>query len=158
MNKLKFIIIISLILSCANNSLNEIAIKPDNLIPKENMVDIIYEMTLISVAKGVNKNILEKNGIIPEQYIFNKYSIDSTLFAKSNEYYSYDLKIYQTIYDKVKIKLESNKKIINDSIDKLKIISAELSKKLIKESKANKILIDTIKIDSITKIKLINSN
>jgi hypothetical protein len=33
-----------------------------------------------------------------------------------------------------------------------------LSKKLIKESKLNKILIDTIKIDSITKIKLINTN
>jgi hypothetical protein len=32
------------------------------------------------------------------------------------------------------------------------------SKKLIKESKINKILIDTIKIDSISKIKLINSN
>ena len=110
------------------------------------------------VAKGVNKSILENNGIIPEQYLFNKHSIDSILFAKSNEYYSYDLKTYQTIYDKVKIKLEKNKNIINDSIDILKQISGELSKKLIKESKKNKILIDTIKIDSISKIKLINSN
>jgi hypothetical protein len=33
-----------------------------------------------------------------------------------------------------------------------------MSKKLIKESKKNKILIDTIKIDSISKIKLINTN
>ncbi|RZO99984.1 MAG: DUF4296 domain-containing protein [Flavobacteriales bacterium] len=157
MNKLKLIIILSLVLGC-NNSLNQEPIPPENLISKEKMIDIIYDMTLINVAKGVNKSILENNGIIPEQYLFNKHSIDSILFAKSNEYYSYDLKTYQTIYDKVKIKLEKNKNIINDSIDILKQISGELSKKLIKESKKNKILIDTIKIDSISKIKLINSN
>ena len=157
MNKLNVIIILSFLLGC-NNSLTQKPIPPDNLISQEKMVDIIYDMTLINVAKGVNKSILENNGIIPEQYLFNKHSIDSILFARSNEYYSYDLKTYQIIYDKVKIKLEKNKNIISDSIDILKQISGELSKKLIKESKINKILIDTIKIDSITKIKLINSN
>ena len=157
MNKLQRIIILCLVFSC-NNTLNQNNKPPENLISKEKMVDIIYDMTLINVAKGVNKSILENNGIIPEQYLFNKHSIDSVLFAKSNEYYSYDLKTYQTIYDNVKIKLEKNKKIISDSIEILKQISAELSKKLIKESKKNKILIDTIKIDSISKIKLINTN
>ena len=156
MNKLKVIIILIFVLGC-NNSLTQKPI-PIDLISQEKMVDIIYDMTLINVAKGVNKSILENNGIIPEQYLFNKHSIDSILFARSNEYYSYDLKTYQIIYDKVKIKLEKNKNIISDSIDILKQISGELSKKLIKESKINKILIDTIKIDSISKIKLINSN
>ena len=156
MNKLKVIIILFFVLGC-NNSLTQKPI-PIDLISQEKMVDIIYDMTLINVAKGVNKSILENNGIIPEQYLFNKHSIDSTLFARSNEYYSNDLKTYQMIYDNVKIKLEMNKNIISDSIDILKQISGELSKKLIKESKINKILIDTIKIDSISKIKLINSN
>ena len=157
MNKLQRIIILCLVFSC-NNTLNQNNKPPENLISKEKMVDIIYDMTLINVAKGVNKSILENNGIIPEQYLFNKHSIDSMLFAKSNEYYSYDLKTYQTIYDNVKIKLEKNKKIIIDSIEILKQISGEMSKKLIKEIKKNKILIDTIKIDSISKIKLINTN
>jgi hypothetical protein len=157
MKKLQRIIILCLVFSC-NNTLNQNNKPPENLISKEKMVDIIYDMTLINVAKGVNKSILENNGIIPEQYLFNKHSIDSMLFAKSNEYYSYDLKTYQTIYDNVKIKLEKNKKIIIDSIEILKQISGEMSKKLIKESKKNKILIDTIKIDSISKIKLINTN
>ena len=157
MNKLQRIIILCLVFSC-NNTLNQNNKPPENLISKEKMVDIIYDMTLINVAKGVNKSILENNGIIPEQYLFNKHSIDSMLFAKSNEYYSYDLKTYQTIYDNVKIKLEKNKKIISDSIGILKQISGEMSKKLIKERKNNKILIDTIKIDSISKIKLINTN
>ena len=157
MKKLQRIIILCLVFSC-NNTLNQNNKPPENLISKEKMVDIIYDMTLINVAKGVNKSILENNGIIPEQYLFNKHSIDSMLFAKSNEYYSYDLKTYQTIYDNVKIKLGKNKKIIIDSIEILKQISGEMSKKLIKESKKNKILIDTIKIDSISKIKLINTN
>ena len=158
MRKLNFIIIIFFLLSCTNNSLIEKSSQPKNLISKEKMVDIIYDMTLISVAKGVNKNILENNGIIPEQYIFNKHSIDSTIFAQNNEYYSFDLKIYQSIFDAVKIKLEYNKKITNDSLNVMKKLSGELSKKLIKESKLNKILFDTIKVDSITKINLINTN
>ena len=157
MNKLIVIIVLGLLLGC-NNSLDKKPIIPNNLISEDKMIDIIYDMTLINVAKGVNKSILENNGIIPQQYLFNKHSIDSTLFAQSNEYYSLDLKTYQIIYDKVKIKLEKNKNIISDSIDKLKQISGELSKKLINERKLNKILIDTIKIDSIAKIKLINSN
>jgi hypothetical protein len=158
MRKLNFITLTIFLLSCTNNSLIEKPSQPKYLISKEKMVDIIYDMTLISVAKGVNKKILENNGIIPEQYIFNKHSIDSTIFAQSNEYYSFDLKIYQSIYDAVKIKLEYNKRITNDSLDIMKKLSAELSKKLIKKSKLNKILIDTIKIDSITRINLINTN
>ena len=158
MKKLNFITLIFFVLSCTNSSLIEKPSQPKDLISKDKMVDIIYDMTLISVAKGVNKKILENNGIIPEQYIFNKHSIDSTIFAQNNEYYSFDLKIYQSIYDAVKIKLEYNKRITNDSLDVMKKLSGELSKKLIKESKLNKILIDTIKIDSITRINLINTN
>ena len=158
MKKLSYILIIFSLFGCVNNSLIENPTEPVNLISKEKMVDIIYDMTLISVAKGVNKSILENNGIIPEEYIFKKHSIDSTIFAKNNEYYSFDLKIYQSIYDEVKIKLQKNKKSINDSIDIMRKLSGELSKKLIKESKINKISVDTIKFDSITKINLINTN
>ena len=158
MKKLNYILIIFSLFGCVNNSLIEHPDVPEDLISQEKMVDIIYDMTLISVAKGVNKSILENNGIIPEEYIFKKYSIDSVIFAENNEYYSFDLKIYQSIYDEVKIKLKKNKKLINDSINIARKLSGELSKKLIKESKINKISIDTIKFDSITKINLINTN
>ena len=158
MKKLSYILIIFSLFGCVNNSLIENPTVPVNLISQEKMADIIYDMTLISVAKGVNKSILENNGIIPEEYIFKKHLIDSTIFANNNEYYSFDLKIYQSIYDEVKIKLQKNKKSINDSIDIMRKLSGELSKKLIKESKINKISVDTIKFDSITKINLINTN
>ena len=158
MKKLSYILIIFSLFGCVNNSLIENPTVPVNLISQEKMADIIYDMTLISVAKGVNKSILENNGIIPEEYIFKKHLIDSTIFANNNEYYSFDLKIYQSIYDEVKIKLKKNKKLINDSINIMRKLSGELSKKLIKERKINKILVDSIKFDSITKINLINTN
>ena len=158
MKKLNYILIIFSLFGSVNNSLIEHPNVPEDLISQEKMVDIIYDMTLISVAKGVNKSILENNGIIPEEYIFKKYSIDSVIFAENNEYYSFDLKIYQSIYDEVKIKLNKNKKLINDSINIARKLSGELSKKLIKERKINKISVDTIKFDSINKINLINTN
>ena len=55
MNKLQRIIILCLVFSC-NNTLNQNNKPPENLISKEKMVDIIYDMTLINVAKGVKKS------------------------------------------------------------------------------------------------------
>ena len=153
-----YLLIIIICYGCFDSNLSYEINKPENLISKNKMADILYDMSLINVAKGVNRSILENNGIIPENYIFNKHQIDSLTFAKSNEYYSYDLKDYQLIYDMVKIKLEKNKKIISDSIEIVKKISGKLSKKLISQSKQKKIKIDTIKFDSITKINMINKN
>ena len=48
MNKLQRIIILCLVFSC-NNTLNQNNKPPENLISKEKMVDIIYDMTLINV-------------------------------------------------------------------------------------------------------------
>ena len=55
---------------------------PDNLISaEEKMVDILYDMSLISVSKGINKRILENNGMKPKKYILKKYNIDSLQFV-----------------------------------------------------------------------------
>ena len=155
MRKNLILLLILLIFNCSNNLIKKVN-EPKNLISKSKMVDIIYDMTLISVAKGVNKSVLEKNGIIPENYIFSKYNIDSLIFAQSNEYYSYDLEIYQSIYKDVKIKLENNKKKLSDSIMLMKEKSAELSKKRIDKKK--KLSADSLNIELAEKIKSINSN
>jgi len=84
--------------------------KPDNLIPKAQMIDIMYDIFLLNSAKGVNKRMLESNGIEPEQYVFEKYGIDSTQFANSNNYYSYDTKTYESILEGIKEKINSKKK------------------------------------------------
>ena len=86
---------------CSCGFVNDENLVPDNLIAEEKMVDILYDMSLISVSKGINKRILENNGMKPKKYILKKYNIDSLQFVLSNEYYSKDLERYLKIYEEV---------------------------------------------------------
>lgn len=140
MKKIFFIIVI--LFGC-NKNIQKIPM-PDNLISEEKMVDVIYEMTLISVSKGVNRRILENNGVIPEKYIFEKYNIDSLQFVLSNEFYSNDLNKYLDIYNRVKEKLQENKQIIMDSIENYKKDRAKRSLEIKKGERSN--TIDSIKM------------
>lgn len=100
------------IASCKNNKVQQ-PDKPENLISKEKMVEVLYDMSLISAAKGVNKRTIENRGIHPEAYVFNKHNIDSVQFAQSSAYYSYDLETYENLYAQVKQRLEKDKKQFN---------------------------------------------
>ena len=141
MKKIFFVILI--LFSC-NNNIRKTPM-PENLISEEKMADVIYEMTLISVSKGVNRRILENNGVIPEKYIFEKYNIDSLQFALSNEFYSNDLNSYLNIYNRVKLKLQENKQIIIDSIENYNKNRAKRSLEISNEQRRNDKL-DSIKM------------
>ena len=110
---------------------------PDNLIPEEEMINILYDMSLISVSKGINKRILENNGMKPKKYILKKYDIDSLQFVTSNEYYSKDLERYLSIYEEVLNKLEVNREFIVDSIENYKKERAKRSLEINKENPKN---------------------
>ena len=110
---------------------------PDNLISEEEMINILYDMSLISVSKGINKRILENNGMKPKKYILKKYDIDSLQFVTSNEYYSKDLEIYLSIYEAVLNKLEVNREFIVDSIENYKKERAKRSLEINKENPKN---------------------
>ena len=108
MKNLVNIIIIILFFGC--NNVIEKPKRPDNLIPEDKMVEIMYDVFLLNSAKGINKIKLEENGVLPEKYIFEKYQIDSLQFANSNNYYAYDTKTYESILNRIKDKIEVNKK------------------------------------------------
>ena len=110
---------------------------PDNLISEEEMINILYDMSLISVSKGINKRILENNGMKPKKYILKKYDIDSLQFVSSNEYYSKDLERYLSIYEEVLNKLEVNREFIVDSIENYKKERAKRSLEINKENLKN---------------------
>ena len=110
---------------------------PDNLISEEEMINILYDMSLISVSKGINKRILENNGMKPKKYILKKYDIDSLQFVTSNEYYSKDLERYLSIYEEVLNKLEVNREFIIDSIENYKKERAKRSLEINKENPNN---------------------
>ncbi len=83
--------------------------KPKNLIGKEKMSEIMYDLYILNAAKGVNRKMLEANAIMPLEYLYKKYDIDSLQFAESNTYYAYDTEGYLAIIETVKKKLEKNK-------------------------------------------------
>ena len=112
--------------------------KPENLISKDKMIDIIIDVRLLSSANGQNKTTLEKNNLQAEAYIYKKYNIDSLQFALSNNYYAYYVDDYEAIYVKVR-----------DSLDALKSKFADLQFKEEKEKKFKDSIQSIIKKDSI---------
>jgi LPS O-antigen subunit length determinant protein (WzzB/FepE family) len=118
----------------------------------ETMSEIIYDMTLISVSKGVNRKILENNGFKPTSYILKKYEIDTTDFITSNRYYSSNLDMYLSIYQNVLNKLEKNKQIISDSLKRENEKSIKLREQKSDKQKMDK-LTSPVKLFSSKKSK-----
>lgn len=136
--KLGYVFMVFLMLFSCNRNAYE---APENLISEEQMVDVLYDHMLLNAAKGINKKILEKHIANPTQYIFDKYNIDSTQFAQSNTYYAHNSEVYASIYERLKEKLELDKKTMEDLV-------AEEKKKRDSIRKAK-----TIKPDSFTVLK-----
>lgn len=106
MKKNLFLLLVSVAFaSCQKNTVA----KPTKLIEQGVMVDIIYDLAILEAVKYENAASLEANHIVPKEYIYNKYRIDSLQFAQNNQYYASDIENYKKIYDQVKQKIERNK-------------------------------------------------
>ena len=103
-----------LLISCGKEIKPE---KPDNLIPENKFTEILLDMFVINSAKGVNKKVMEENGLKPEAYIYQKYQIDSLQFAKSNEYYAFDSEKYTEILYRIKQRVEDQKKFYEKQLE-----------------------------------------
>ncbi len=128
-----------LVVSCKD----EVIKKPDRLIEKNVMVDIMYDLSILDAIKYQNPASLDTFKINPRTYIFSKYKIDSLQFAKNNVYYASDYEGYKVMFEEITKRLESTKK----SADSL--INLEKKKKkstLQKNKKTTKVAVDTIKL------------
>jgi len=114
------ILIILFITSCT------IYKKPKDLIPPDEMVNLVTDIYLANAASKVPNKL----GGYNVQYlplVYKKYKIDSARFTRSNIYYLSKIKEYKAIQEKALKKLEilknNYRKIIfkQDSINKLKI-------------------------------------
>ncbi|MFB9055463.1 DUF4296 domain-containing protein [Mariniflexile ostreae] len=110
---------------------------------KQDMVNILIDLKLLTSATGKSREVLDKHGVEQETYIYKKYNIDSLQFALSNDYYSYYVTEYESIYAKV-----------NDSLSRMKEILSlqqerELKAKKLQDSLA-KIAKDSLAIDKKT--------
>ncbi|NNE76265.1 MAG: DUF4296 domain-containing protein [Pricia sp.] len=99
------------LISC-NETLLE---KPDNLIPKSEMIDILYELAVVNAAKTTNISVLRENSLDPMPYIFEKYGIDSVQFVESDRYYaSYPVE-YEKMYQRVEAKIQMEIDILKEA-------------------------------------------
>jgi len=88
------------IISCNKNTVE----KPENLIDRDKMVNILHDISLLEAIKNQNIN----GGVttkVSNEYIYKKYKIDSAQFAKSNKYYASDIEGYKKMIEEVKAKL-----------------------------------------------------
>ena len=104
----KYLLIIVLIIGCSDNV-------PDNLINKEKMENIIFDIMILNASSGFDLKV-DKN-LLSDEFIYKKYNIDSLQFFESELYYSKNPKDHYEIYAKVKIR-------ILKSIDSLRSIDS----------------------------------
>lgn len=140
----QFITIILLsvfIISCTSNTIYK---KPENLISKDQMVDLLVDMQIALGARTVKNKEGEPKGDYM-YLVYEKYGIDSTRFSESNFYYTTNIDDYNKILKKVKKKLDKMKEgylaeqVLKDSLSRAS--KPELNEK--KSVKPKKFKIDT---------------
>lgn len=108
MNKLLFplALLFLAIVSCKDS----VVPKPDKLIDEDQMVAIIYDLSLLDAMKSQNTAALKYPS--SSEFLKKKYQIDSITFAKNSQYYAADIANYKKMYEKVKLRLtEENQKL-----------------------------------------------
>lgn len=99
------ILTISTLFSCGE----EVIEKPANLISKEKMIDILYDLAIINAAKSSGPKVTENTNFEPMEYIYNKYKIDSVQFVTSDLYYASLPLEYEDIYKKLENRIVKEK-------------------------------------------------
>ncbi|MEM8846734.1 MAG: DUF4296 domain-containing protein [Bacteroidota bacterium] len=110
MRQVLFFVAGILLWSCAE----KVVEPPENLISEEKMVDVLHDLALLNSTKTSFAYYLEQNNLKTMEFLFQKYQIDSTQFAQSNNYYASIPLKYQMIYEKVEAKLETKRKTLEE--------------------------------------------
>ncbi|QYJ69305.1 DUF4296 domain-containing protein [Flavobacterium litorale] len=103
--------------------------KPEKLLTEDEMVDILYDITLLQSMRSFKPQTLNDNNITTGNYVYAKYDIDSTTFVQNHNYYATQLDVYDRIHKRVTERIKKEKEPIEeavlakakqDSIDKAK--------------------------------------
>lgn len=88
---------------------------PETLLSQEQMEEVMFDAVLVKAARGYRASLLNQLGLNPATYIFEKYNIDSTIYAQNLIYYTADVDLYKAMNDRVLEKINTLHRI-NDSI------------------------------------------
>ena len=107
-----YIAISLMLLGCAEKQVS----RPENLIPKGRMIDILYDIALLNAIDGTYPKALERNEIRVMEFVYEKYGIDSLQLAKSDLYYASRPDEYQEIYSTLEDRISYQRDSINEVI------------------------------------------
>lgn len=141
-----FIVLITLTISCKQET------KPNHLIEKEVMVNIMYDLSILQALRYQNPTSIDSFQINARDFVYKKYRIDSLQFAQSNVYYSNNNEQYKEMFNQVVGRI-NKEKAAADSLLKVEIKQkSKINKTKLKESISPK--------DSLRKVsqKLIDKN
>ena len=93
---LLFTALFLVLVSCKENGVP----KPKNLIDRNQMVDIIYDLAILESARS--QSMVANSFPKSNDFIKEKYKIDSLTFAQNTKYYASDVKEYKKMYEEVK--------------------------------------------------------
>jgi hypothetical protein len=92
--------------------------KPDNLLSKKQMVDLLFDMHIAAATSNVSNLKLVKNRNYMS-LVYEKYGIDSTEFAINNLYYTSNIDEYEEIFEVLEKRLKKLQDSIYDTLDSL---------------------------------------
>ena len=102
MKQLLFIVFLVVFVSCESKIRYK---KPDNLIPREEMINLLIDMHIATGTTSV-KSILDEDRKNYMSLVYEKYQVDSTRFAESNFYYISNIEEYESIFKEVEKELK----------------------------------------------------
>ena len=95
--------------SCTSRTIYK---KPDDIIPKNQMIDLWVDIYIANGTQTINNKKLEKRvNYFP--FIYQKYNIDSVRFMKSNIYYTSKIEEYEEMFQRVEKKLFEIKVVLD---------------------------------------------
>ena len=106
---MKRVLYLFLFLTIASGCNEKVIEKPEDLIAKDKMVDILFDLAIINAGKAIDPDVMQENQIEPMSYVYTKYDIDSAQFVKSDLYYAAIPLEYESIYKALEERLEEER-------------------------------------------------
>ncbi len=117
MKKIIFIFISILLISCNDKPVP----KPDNLLSKEVMEEIIYDMAILQAATTYMPQKNNNDNIVISEFIYKKYKIDSATYFQNYKYFASDIKSFKKMYKHVNERILNKKNEIDTLLKEKKI-------------------------------------
>ena len=145
---ISFSVLFTLVLACTSNTIYK---KPDDLIQKDLMIELIGQMQIANAARS-SKNLNKERSIEYMALVYKKYGIDSARFARSNFYYSTNIDEYKKMMESVKNDLTLLKNYQDSIVKEIDSFKRMESRALISKQNKERLRKDSIRLkDAVVK-------